>query len=158
MIFKRFMHVHAHKMSKRARARARIFTKINLVDSNYLKSLSIKFHKDPSFRWGDIQLLVTIWSTSKDISDVHLELIVKHSIWQQRSTIWSTPYDSNSRPYGVLHRALKTSLMELFIFLPQLTYMTLLWSTPYGLKSLSYGVLHMASKSNHMEYSIWQYI
>ena len=76
-----------------------------------------------------------IWSTSYDI----VKLILKHSIRYDKSAIWSTPYGSNSRPYGVLHKALKTSLMELFIFLS-------LWSTPYGIKS------------NHMEYSIWQYI
>ena len=95
-----------------------------------------------------------IWSTSYDI----VKLILKHSIRHQNSAIWSTPYGSNSRPYGVLHKALKTSLMELFIFLSQKTLMTKLWSTPYGLEFMPYGVLHMASKSNHMEYSIWQYI
>ena len=130
--FWNFLLMRAHVYTPCAPVRERIFTKINLVDSNYLKSLSIKFH--PSLRWGDIQLLVTIWSTSKDISDVHLELIVKHSIWQQRNTIWSNPYDSNSRPYGVLHRALKTSLMELFVFIPELTWMTIIWSTPCGRK------------------------
>ena len=39
----------------------RIFTKIFLVVSNYLMSLSLKFRKDPCFRWGDIQLLVTMY-------------------------------------------------------------------------------------------------
>ena len=37
---------------------ARIFTKINLVVSNYLISLSLKFGKDPCFCCGDIQLSV----------------------------------------------------------------------------------------------------
>ena len=40
---------------------ARIFTKIFLVVSNYLMNLSLKFRKDPCFRWGDIQLLVTMY-------------------------------------------------------------------------------------------------
>ena len=62
------MHARAHKMSKRARVyapfarvHARIFTKINLVVSTYLMSLSFKFRKDPCIRWGDIQLLVTMY-------------------------------------------------------------------------------------------------
>ena len=67
-------------------------------------------------------------------------------------------YGSNSRPNGVLHKALKTSGMELFVFFSQQTLMTMLWCRPYGLESLPYEVLHMASKSNHMEYCIWQYI
>ena len=44
-----------------AHAHARIFTKINLVVSTYLISLSFKFRKDPCIRWGDIQLLVTMY-------------------------------------------------------------------------------------------------
>ena len=52
-----------------------------------------------------------IWSTSYDI----VKLILKHSIRHQNSAIWSTPYGSNSRPYGVLHKALKTSLGALHI-------------------------------------------
>ena len=56
-----------------------------------------------------------IWSTSYDI----VKLILKHSIRHQNSAIWSTPYGKNSRPYGVLHGALKTSPMELFVFLPK---------------------------------------
>ena len=32
-----------------------------LVISTYLMSLSSKFRKDPCFRWGDIQLLVTMY-------------------------------------------------------------------------------------------------
>ena len=34
----------------RARARARIFTKISLVVSKYLINLNLKFRKDPCFR------------------------------------------------------------------------------------------------------------
>ena len=67
-----------------------------------------------------------IWSTSYDIRKSPLKLILKHSIQHQNSAICSTPYGSNSRPYGVLHKALKTSLMELFIFLSQKTLMTIL--------------------------------
>ena len=59
---------------------------------------------------------------------------MEYSIGLFYDAIWSTPYGSNSRPYGVLHRALKTSLMELFAFLPQLTWMVMIWSTPYGRK------------------------
>ena len=33
----------------------------NLVVSTYLMSLSFKFCKDPCIRWGDIQLLVTMY-------------------------------------------------------------------------------------------------
>ena len=64
------MHLRAHKTSKRARARvyapsararAQIFTKIFLVVSLCFMNLSIKFRKDLCFRWGDIQLLVTMY-------------------------------------------------------------------------------------------------
>ena len=70
------MHAHARTSRKRARARqnicarvydsyahvrARIFTKKNLVVNFYLMNLSFKFHKDPSFRWGDIPLFVTVY-------------------------------------------------------------------------------------------------
>ena len=44
-----------------ARVRARIFTKKNLVVKSYLMNLSFKFRKDPSFRWGDILLFVTMY-------------------------------------------------------------------------------------------------
>ena len=40
--------------------RARIFTK-NLVVTSYLMSLGFEFCKDPSFRWGDIPLCVTMY-------------------------------------------------------------------------------------------------
>ena len=43
------------------RVRARIFTKKNLVITSYLMSKSLKFRKDPSFRWGDISLFVTMY-------------------------------------------------------------------------------------------------
>ena len=45
---------------------------------------------------------------------------MKHSLRQEIVTAWSTPYGTRKAPYGVLHRALKTSLMELFEFLPEL--------------------------------------
>ena len=35
--------------------------------------------------------------------------------------IWSTSHGSNLRPYGVLHAVLKTSLMELIVFLQKQT-------------------------------------
>ena len=104
---------------------------------------------------------VVIWSTSYNIRNSPLELILKHSIQHQKSVIWSTPYGSNLRPYGVLHRALKTSLMELFTFLPKYIFMIIIWSTPYGAKYQPHGVhgvLRMVENSDHMEYSIWQYI
>ena len=41
--------------------RAQIFTKKHLVVTSYLMSLSFKFCKDPSFRWGDIPLFVTMY-------------------------------------------------------------------------------------------------
>ena len=70
------MRAHKRTSRKRARARqnicarvynsyahvrARIFTKKNLVVKSYLVNLSFKFRKDPSFRWGDIQLFVTVY-------------------------------------------------------------------------------------------------
>ena len=63
---------------------------------------------------------VVIRSTSFfDIQNSPLKLNLKYSIWNQKSDLWSTPFDNNSRPYGMLHRALKTSLIELFMFLSQ---------------------------------------
>ena len=62
---------------------------------------------------------VVIWSTSYDIRKSPLKLILKHPIRHQKSAIWSTPNGSNSRPYGVLHGALKTGPMEVFVFLPK---------------------------------------
>ena len=53
--------VHARVYGSCARVRAWIFTKNNLVVTSYLMSLSFKFHKDPSFRWGDIPLFVTMY-------------------------------------------------------------------------------------------------
>ena len=41
--------------------RAQIFTKKHLVVISYLMSLSFKFCKDPTFRWGDIPLFVTMY-------------------------------------------------------------------------------------------------
>ena len=42
--------------------RARIFTKNNLMVKSYLMNLNFKFRKDPSFRWGDIPLFVTMYN------------------------------------------------------------------------------------------------
>ena len=56
-----YLKVHTRVFTSCAHAHARIFTKINLVVSNYLMNLILKFRKDPCFRWGDIQLLVTIY-------------------------------------------------------------------------------------------------
>ena len=67
-----------------------------------------------------------IWSALGFTSEVKLYCHMEYSIWLFYDAIWSTPYGSNSRPYGVLHRALKTSLMELFPFLPQLTWMAII--------------------------------
>ena len=53
--------VHAHVSASCVHVHARIFTKIFLVVSNYFMNLSLKFRKDPCFRWGDIQLLVTMY-------------------------------------------------------------------------------------------------
>ena len=53
-------HVRAHVYGSYARVHTRIFTKTNLVIESYLMSKSLKFYKDPSFRLGDIQLLVEV--------------------------------------------------------------------------------------------------
>ena len=73
----RSVHICAHKSLKRARARfiasarvydscalicAQIFLKCLLVVYYYLLSLSFKFHKDPSYHWGDITLFVTLYN------------------------------------------------------------------------------------------------
>ena len=36
--------------------------KFYVVVNYYLVSISFKFHEDPSFRWGDIALLVTLYN------------------------------------------------------------------------------------------------
>ena len=56
-----FFIARARVYSSYARVRARIFTKIFLVINSYLMSLSFKFRQDPSFRWGDIPLFVTVY-------------------------------------------------------------------------------------------------
>ena len=75
------MHVYARTSRKRARARfaasardygsyarvrARIFTKINTLINLYLMRKSLKFRKDPSFRWGDISLFVTMYDLDQN--------------------------------------------------------------------------------------------
>ena len=52
---------HARVYGSCARIRARIFTKKNLLITSYLIRKSLKFRKDPSFRWGDISLFVTMY-------------------------------------------------------------------------------------------------
>ena len=51
----------ARVYSSCARVRARILTKINVLINSYLIRKSLKFRKDPSFRWGDIWLFVTMY-------------------------------------------------------------------------------------------------
>ena len=41
------------------------------VSSKYLMSLSLKFCKDPCFRWGDIQLLVTMYIWCYTLNNWH---------------------------------------------------------------------------------------
>ena len=50
----------AYVYSSNGRVHAQIFTRTNLVIESYLMSKSLKFYKDPSFRLGDIQLLVEV--------------------------------------------------------------------------------------------------
>ena len=52
---------HARIFGSCARVHTRIFTKNNLVITFYLMSLSFKFRKYQSFRWGDIPLFVTVY-------------------------------------------------------------------------------------------------
>ena len=53
--------VHVHVLASCVHAQARIFTKNFLVVIVYFLSLSLKFREDPSFRWGDIPLFVTLY-------------------------------------------------------------------------------------------------
>ena len=52
--------VHVYALC--ARIFPQILMKIWLVVDYYLMSISLKFHKDPSFRRGDIALLVTLYN------------------------------------------------------------------------------------------------
>ena len=78
---------------------------------------TLEFSKEVNFycpmQYSILPQKVVIRSTSYDLTKSAL----KHSILHQKRAIWSTPHGSNLRPYGVLHRALKTSLMELFVCL-----------------------------------------
>ena len=57
---------HARVYGSCARIRARIFTKINTLITLYLIRKSLKFRKDPSFRWGDISLFVTMYDLDQN--------------------------------------------------------------------------------------------
>ena len=78
------MHAHARMIRKRAlarqkirardygsytRVRTRIFTNFFLVINSYLMNLNFKFRQDPSFRWGDISLFVTVYDF--DLNPIH---------------------------------------------------------------------------------------
>ena len=67
-----------------------------------------------------------IWRALGLTSEVKSYCHMEYSIWLFYDAIWSTPYGSNSRLYGVLHGALKTSLMELFAFHAQMTWMAMI--------------------------------
>ena len=54
-------HAHTHLRLVRACACTDLYEKINLVVMSFLLSLSFKFRKDLCIRWGDIQLLVTMY-------------------------------------------------------------------------------------------------
>ena len=53
------------------------------------------------------------WSTQYGCFLCHLE----YSMWSLFHAMWSLQYHSILMPYGVLHKALKTSHMDRFIFL-----------------------------------------
>ena len=61
-----------------ARIYAPIFMKFFLVVSQCLINLSFKFRKDPSFRWGDISLFVTVFD---------LELKILSSLTPKKNAI-----------------------------------------------------------------------
>ena len=44
---------------------------------------------------------------------------MEYSQWSVYGDIWSTPCVHYFMPHGVIHRALKTSPMELFVILPE---------------------------------------
>ena len=75
------MHAHARTSRKQARSRqiararvydscarvrAQIFMKQNLLITLYLMRKSLKFRKDPSFRWEDISLFVTMYDLDRN--------------------------------------------------------------------------------------------
>ena len=64
-----------------------------------------KIHHNFNFYW---HMEYSIW-----LFLCHLE----YSMWSLFHAIWSLPYHSILMPYGVLHKALKTSHMDRFIFL-----------------------------------------
>ena len=72
-----------------ARILARIFMKILLVLDYYLMNISFKFHKDPNFRWGDIELLVTLYNLEvKIVRDFSSWIIAKSK--KNILTFWDT--------------------------------------------------------------------
>ena len=88
-----------------ARVRAQIFTKINTLINLYLMKKRLKFRKDPSFRWGDISLFVTMYdldqnflSFSKPPKNAILNVKIRFS--------WDTLY------LILLHRIVTTPIGE----------------------------------------------
>ena len=72
--------VPARIYSSCACVHAQIFSGQKLVITTYLMSLSFKFHKDLSFRWGDISLFVTVYD---------LELKYYHFQTPQKTQFWA---------------------------------------------------------------------
>ena len=44
-----------------------IFTKFFLVVDYWFMSLTVKFHKEPNFHWGDIPLFVTLYKCNVEV-------------------------------------------------------------------------------------------
>ena len=61
----RTRHKRAHS---RWNARTRVYASCARIFARIFRSISLKFHKDPSFRWGDIVLFVAVY-------DLELEII-----------------------------------------------------------------------------------
>ena len=69
-----------------ARMSAWIFTNTFLVKNFPLMSLSLKFHKDPSFCWGDIALFVTLNNLEVKLLGVSPWIIEMRTFWDN---LWS---------------------------------------------------------------------
>ena len=96
----------ARVYSSCARVRARILTKINVLINSYLIRKSLKFRKDPSFRWGDIWLFVTMYdldlkflSFSKTRKSAILSgkkrTLLQFFFWWERWEVCDLPYAKN---------------------------------------------------------------
>ena len=97
---------HARVYGSCARVRARIFTKINTLINTYLMRKSLKFRKDPSFRWGEISLFVTMYDLDlkcSSFSKTQKNAILSDKKRTLRFIFFKTFFDENGWTSVICH-------------------------------------------------------